>query len=105
MANSLEKTSIYKIIYIVNIRAEKKLLHQQQKYPIEQSKSVCRREKHSRRIGAELAAQGVAFVCRDLSFGDELSHFITNASSKIPHVTVSLLEITEKPNISLHNSS
>lgn len=45
---------------------------------------------HSRGIGAELAAEGIAFVCRDLGLGNELSHFIPDASSEVPHITVSL---------------
>lgn len=48
------------------------------------------REEHSRRIRAKLAAEGVAFVCRDLSLGNELSHLFSDASSKVPHITVSL---------------
>ena len=47
---------------------------------------------HSRGIRAELAAQGVAFVCRDLGFGDELRHLVSCPSSQVPHITVSLLE-------------
>lgn len=51
---------------------------------------------HLRGIRAKLAAEGVAFVCRDLSLGNELSHLISDASSKVPHITVSLLKEDRK---------
>ena len=53
---------------------------------------VCRGEGHSRRVRAELAAEGVALVCRNLSLWNELSHFIADASGEVPHITVPLLE-------------
>lgn len=49
-----------------------------------------RGDGRSRGIGAELAAEGVAFVCGDLRLWDELSHLISDASGKVPHITVSL---------------
>lgn len=51
----------------------------------------------SRGVWAEFAAQGVALVCWDLSFGNELSHFISHPSSQVPHVTVSLSRRTIQP--------
>lgn len=57
-----------------------------------ESLKVCRGEGNSRGIRAELAAEGVAFVCRDLGLGNELSHLISDASSEVPHITVPLLK-------------
>lgn len=48
-------------------------------------------------------------MCRDLSFGNELSHFISDASSKVPHITVSLIRRTKEAvlvvefNLTLHS--
>ncbi len=55
-----------------------------------------RGEGRSRGIRAKLAAKGVAFVCRDLSLGNELSHLISHASGKVPHITVPLLRRTRR---------
>lgn len=52
--------------------------------------AACGGEGHSRGVGAELAAEGVAFVRGDLRLRDELSHLIADAPGKVPHVTVSL---------------
>lgn len=44
----------------------------------------------SRGVWAELAAQGVAFVCRDLGLGNQLGDFVSHSSSQVPHIAVSL---------------
>lgn len=59
--------------------------------PTSEQENQAFRGRYSRRIRAKLAAEGVAFVCRDLGFRNELSHFIPDACSKVPHVAVSLL--------------
>lgn len=54
-----------------------------------QRKKWCRKG-HSRRVGTKLAAEGVTYVCRDLSLWNQLSHLFSDASSKVPHIAVSL---------------
>lgn len=86
VANSLEASEQEDYIFI-------KLIHPEMHRGFPRAQQhLCRwiGRRHSRGIGAELAAEGVAFVCRDLGLWNELSHFISHASSEVPHVTVSL---------------
>lgn len=48
--------------------------------------------QYLRRIRAELAAEGVAVVCRDLGLGNQLSHLFSNASGHVPDIAVSLAD-------------
>ena len=52
--------------------------------------TVGKQRVYSRGVRAELAAQRVALVGRDLGLGDELSDLVSHDPRKVPYVAVPL---------------